>query len=134
MYVCYYIRYQGNYEGNTDWSGVKAKTLVEVEIDGTLPEVKTKAIETSPVVLDPNSYWHDYGDICTYRPRSKDKLNLGNFIGIYSTCTVEASIEVRNNRKRNESVKIGLCEPCRQRYLEYKGIAEQRPKTEHTKG
>ena len=76
MYVNYYIRYQGNYKGATDWKGVQSQTLKEIDIDGTLSEVK--AIELSPFILDPNSYWHDYGDISTYRPPSEDDLMLGN--------------------------------------------------------
>ena len=95
-----------------------AKTLKEVDIDGDLAEVKIEAIKQSPFRHE-KSEWRDYPDVNSYCPMSEDELSLGNYISIYPTCTLEATIEFRQNRTRNQSVEIGLCEPCRQKYLDH---------------
>lgn len=126
MLVKYFIKYQGNYKGATDWTGVLSHTIKETEMEGTLDEVKIKAINELPILLPEDGVWHQKSEDVLWfgTPESKDKtgIGIGNYVQIYPTCTLKETVEGRKHRKRNESVSIGFCEPCRQLYLEHIGV------------
>ena len=85
MYVKYFIKWQANYDGHTDWCGVEATTIVEKEVEGDIEQVKKSVITESPVLLDRDGEWRGESAILTYGPKDdKEGLGIGNYVAIFT--------------------------------------------------